>query len=78
MNSWFIRTLTFCAAALCTYSANADSAETSVKLTVYTYDSFNSDWGPGPSLKTDFEKNCDCTLKFVTTDDAVSILNRLR
>ena len=57
--------------ALCTAAQAAD-------LTVYTYDSFNSDWGPGPKLEAAFEKQCGCDLEFVTADDGVSILNRLR
>lgn len=48
------------------------------KLTVYTYDSFASDWGPGPKIKQAFEEKCACELEFVTLDDGVSILNRLR
>ncbi|ABM02246.1 thiamine ABC transporter, periplasmic binding protein [Psychromonas ingrahamii 37] len=48
------------------------------KLVVYTYDSFASDWGPGPKIKQAFEKNCACSLEFVALDDGVSILNRLR
>nr|WP_086939642.1 thiamine ABC transporter substrate binding subunit [Thaumasiovibrio occultus] len=51
------------------------SAET---LTVYTYSSFASDWGPGPTVKAAFEAECACTLDFVALDDGVSILNRLR
>lgn len=47
-------------------------------LTVYTYDSFVSDWGPGPKLKTAFEEQCDCTVEFVGLEDAVAILGRLR
>lgn len=48
-------------------------------LTVYTYDSFASDWGPGPAVKKAFEAECgDCELKFVALDDGVSILNRVR
>ncbi|MGF1751575.1 thiamine ABC transporter substrate binding subunit [Vibrio cionasavignyae] len=47
-------------------------------LTVYTYDSFASDWGPGPAIKKAFEAQCDCELKLVALDDGVSILNRLR
>ncbi|ACS84434.1 thiamine ABC transporter substrate binding subunit [Musicola paradisiaca] len=47
-------------------------------LTVYTYDSFASEWGPGPGVKTAFEKTCDCELKFVALEDGVSLLNRLR
>ncbi|WJV61995.1 thiamine ABC transporter substrate binding subunit [Pectobacteriaceae bacterium CE70] len=47
-------------------------------LTVYTYDSFASEWGPGPAVKKAFEKKCDCELKFVVLEDGVSLLNRLR
>lgn len=48
------------------------------ELTVYTYSSFNSDWGPGPQIKEAFEAECDCTLRFVSSDDGVSLLNRVR
>ncbi len=47
-------------------------------LTVYTYSSFASDWGPGPTIKKAFEAQCDCTIDFVALDDGVSILNRVR
>jgi thiamine transport system substrate-binding protein len=47
-------------------------------LTVYTYDSFTSDWGPGPQVKKAFEANCDCSLELVGLEDGVSILNRIR
>ncbi|MDG3087032.1 thiamine ABC transporter substrate binding subunit [Vibrio hannami] len=47
-------------------------------LTVYTYDSFSSDWGPGPKIEKAFEEKCGCNLEFVALDDGVSILNRLR
>jgi len=47
-------------------------------LTVYTYDSFISDWGPGPQVKKAFEKQCDCTLKLVGLEDGVSLLTRLK
>ncbi len=47
-------------------------------LTVYTYSSFASDWGPGPTIEKAFEAQCDCKLDFVALDDGVSILNRLR
>ncbi|MCH8553419.1 MAG: thiamine ABC transporter substrate binding subunit [Natronospirillum sp.] len=48
------------------------------ELTVYTYSSFTSDWGPGPEIKSAFEAQCDCTLNFVSSDDGVSLLNRVR
>jgi thiamine transport system substrate-binding protein len=47
-------------------------------LTVYTYDSFVSDWGPGPVVKKAFEAECDCTLKWVGIADGVALLNRLK
>lgn len=49
------------------------------ELTVYTYSSFTSSWGPGPALKEAFEAHCNnCTLRFVSSDDGVSLLNRVR
>ncbi len=47
-------------------------------LTVYTYDSFTSEWGPGPKVKEVFEKDCNCDLKFVALEDGVSLLSRLK
>ncbi|AMG30961.1 thiamine ABC transporter substrate binding subunit [Grimontia hollisae] len=53
-------------------------AETTDTLTVYTYDSFAADWGPGPAVKKAFEAECHCTLNLVALEDGVTILNRLR
>ncbi|WP_306120307.1 MULTISPECIES: thiamine ABC transporter substrate binding subunit [unclassified Roseitalea] len=47
-------------------------------LTVYTYDSFAADWGPGPQVEEAFEAQCDCDLQFVSVADGVALLNRLR
>jgi len=47
-------------------------------LVVYTYDSFNSDWGPGPKIEKAFENICDCDLKFVTAGDGAALLAKLR
>ena len=47
-------------------------------LTVYTYDAFSADWGPGPAVKKAFEAQCGCELKFVALEDGVSLLNRVR
>lgn len=48
------------------------------ELTIYTYDSFAADWGPGPAVKKAFEARCDCVLNYVALEDGVSLLNRLR
>lgn len=47
-------------------------------LTVYTYESFVSEWGPGAKVKAAFEKTCDCTVNFVGVADGVALLNRLK
>lgn len=47
-------------------------------LTIYTYDSFTSDWGPGPVIEAAFEAECDCEVNFVAVADGVALLNRLR
>lgn len=47
-------------------------------LTVYTYDSFTSSWGPGPAIKEAFEAQCNCTLDFVGTGDGAALLARLQ
>jgi len=47
-------------------------------LTVYTYDSFVSEWGPGPQVEAAFEETCDCDIQFVGVEDGVALLSRLR
>ena len=47
-------------------------------LTIYTYDSFTSEWGPGAKIKQAFEKDCDCTIAWVALGDGVAMLNRLK
>ncbi|PJI39942.1 MAG: thiamine ABC transporter substrate binding subunit [Rhizobium sp.] len=47
-------------------------------LTVYTYESFISEWGPGPKVKEAFEKTCGCTVDFVGVADGVALLTRLK
>ncbi len=47
-------------------------------LTIYTYESFVAEWGPGPQVKAAFERECACTVNFVGIQDGVAILNRLK
>lgn len=47
-------------------------------LTIYTYESFVSEWGPGAKIKTAFEATCDCTIDWVGLGDGVATLNRLK
>ncbi|MFT2097266.1 thiamine ABC transporter substrate binding subunit [Marinomonas sp. 2405UD66-6] len=57
------------------FSSVSSAADT---LNVYTYDSFSSDWGPGPKIKGNFEKECGCELNFVALDSSVGILSRVQ
>ncbi|WP_230530149.1 thiamine ABC transporter substrate binding subunit [Microvirga roseola] len=47
-------------------------------LNVYTYSSFAGKYGPGKTIKERFEATCECTLNWVTAEDAGSLLGRLR
>ncbi len=46
-------------------------------LTIYTYDSFVSDWGPGPAVEEAFEATCGCDLQFVGAGDGAALLARV-
>ncbi|MFK7753902.1 MAG: thiamine ABC transporter substrate binding subunit [Sedimentitalea sp.] len=64
-----------CAAGvLLSSAAMADTPE----LTVYTYDSFVSDWGPGPVIEAKFEETCGCDLKLVAAGDGAALLARIK
>ena len=65
---------TFAAGVL---TASSAFAETPV-LTVYTYDSFVSDWGPGPAIEAAFEETCGCDLQFVGAGDGAALLARIK
>lgn len=60
---------------LATGLAHAQSKPT---LTVYTYGSFAGKYGPGKTVKERFEAVCGCELAWVTSEDAGSMVGRLR
>lgn len=69
-----MRIPTLAAGLLAASAAMADQPT----LTVYTYDSFVSDWGPGPAVRAAFEADCDCRLAFVAAGDGAALLARLQ
>ena len=74
-----IKKLALCTALLLpALSLQVANAADKPVLNVYTYDSFASDWGPGPKIKTAFEAECNCELNLVALEDGVSILNRVK
>ncbi|KIN74297.1 thiamine ABC transporter substrate binding subunit [Sulfitobacter guttiformis] len=66
--------LTFATATLAATAALAETPE----LVVYTYDSFVSEWGPGPAIEKAFEETCGCDLKLVGLGDGAALLARLK
>jgi thiamine transport system substrate-binding protein len=67
--------LVILAAAL---AATGAAAQDRPVLTVYTYDSFASEWGPGPAIEPLFEEECGCDLRYVPAGDGAALLSRLQ
>ena len=63
-----------CMIVINSFTANANHSNT---LTIYTYDSFVSEWGPGPIVKKNFEDKFKRHLKFVTVDSAATLLTKI-
>jgi thiamine transport system substrate-binding protein len=58
--------------------ATAASAQDKPVLTVYTYESFSGEYGPGQGLKNAFEAKCGCTLNYVTAEDGGALFAKLK
>jgi len=69
--AWIALALAFSFAPL---SAHAQAPT----LTIYTYNSFTSEWGPGPGVTKAFESHCGCTLEWVAVEDGAALLSRLQ
>lgn len=70
------KTFTIVAAVSLAFGAAAMAED--ADLTIYTYDSFTSDWGPGPAIEAAFEAECGCDIALVPAGDGASLLARLR
>lgn len=70
-----MKTLPLAAGLACL--ATLAQAETPV-LIVMTYDSFASEWGPGPAIEKGFEATCACDVRFVTAGDGAALLARVQ
>jgi thiamine transport system substrate-binding protein len=69
--------ITLIAAALLA-STLLSAAESKPTLTIYTYDSFAASWGPAPKIKEAFEKENNCTIKFVPSSSAIGSLRKIQ
>jgi len=65
-------------AAAAGFSLAGPMAAQEKTLTVYTYESFVSEWGPGPKVAEAFEKTCACKVNYVGVADGVELLTRLK
>ncbi len=54
------------------------AAQERPELVIYTYESFTSEWGPGPQIARNFEAVCDCTVRFVGAGDGAALIGRLK
>lgn len=59
-------------------AASAVAAQDRPTLTIYTYDSFASEYGPGPALKAGFERTCGCIVDFIAVDSSIGALRRVQ
>lgn len=65
-------------AVLAGLASSAALAQDKPSLTIYTYDGFASEWGPGVPLKEGFEKTCGCTVNWVAADSSIGTLRRVQ
>lgn len=68
--------LALAAAASLVFASGAAAADKT--LTVYTYESFITEWGPGAKVAEAFEKTCECKVTYVGVADGVELLTRLK
>jgi thiamine transport system substrate-binding protein len=72
-----LRRLLLACLSLC-FAMGLAHAQSKPTLTVYTYGSFAGKYGPGKTVKERFEATCACELVWVTSEDAGSMVGRLR
>jgi thiamine transport system substrate-binding protein len=74
-----IRAALWCATAAILLAAGLISCkkEKSADLVIWTYDSFNSEWGPGPDVSKAFEEKTGIKITWVSHGDAGEIVSRL-
>ena len=46
-------------------------------LVIYTYDSFVSEWGPGPIVEKLFEEKYNKNIEFISVDSAATLLTKI-
>ena len=62
---------------VCSCSQKEKSTANSNNLVIWTYDSFNSEWGPAPQVSASFEEKTGIKITWESHGDAGGILSRL-
>ena len=72
-----VHTTRLALAVLAGLAAAPAFAQTAPSLTVYTYDGFAAEWGPGPQLAKNFKAQCGgSTVEFIAADSSIGALRR--
>ena len=71
-----LRTLPLAAALVLAFGPA--EAQDTPDTVIYTYESFTSEWGPGPAIEKAFEATCACDLQFVPAGDGAALLARVQ
>ena len=61
----------------CQNKKDSEITDTGKELVIWTYDSFNSEWGPGPDVSKAFEEKTGIKINWVSHGDAGELLSRL-
>src|SRR5690349_7999350 len=65
--------------ALIVLKKNQESSrDTRPVVKVFASSSFIAQWGPGPWLKENFEKTCECRVEYQDGADATILIQRLK
>lgn len=67
-----------CALIHASTSLAANDPAKKMVLTVYTYESFTSKWGPGTEIKAAFESECACEINWVAAEDGAALLTKMK
>ncbi|MCL2473069.1 MAG: hypothetical protein FWF26_05255, partial [Treponema sp.] len=61
----------------CAQKKTPEDQKNTHELVIWTYDSFNSEWGPGPSVSDSFEAKTGIKITWVSHGDAGQLLSNL-
>ncbi|MCD2182408.1 thiamine ABC transporter substrate binding subunit [Rhizobium sp. GN54] len=78
MRKTLLSALALFSAASLTVSMTLPARAAEKTLTIYTYESFVTEWGPGAKVAAAFEETCDCKVEWVGVADGVELLTRLK